>query len=118
MNFVADESVDQPIVERLRAEGHDIWAVVEEERSISDDRVLEVTNQQRRVLITGDKDFGDMVFRDRRFTLGVVLVRLAGLSAALKAQIVATAVREHAQELPENFTVVAPNSIRIRRRFP
>jgi len=45
MNFVADESVDQPIVTRLRKEGHNVFAVVEMEPSISDEAVLALANQ-------------------------------------------------------------------------
>jgi predicted nuclease of predicted toxin-antitoxin system len=69
MNFVADESVDQPIVTRLREEGHKVWAIVEMEPSVSDEAVLEIANQQGMVLLTGDKDFGELVFRDRQISL-------------------------------------------------
>jgi len=47
---------------------------------------------------------------------GVVLIRLAGLSAGRKAAIVASALAAHGQELPGAFTVVTPGAIRIRRR--
>ncbi len=67
MNFVADESVDQPIVTQLRQAGHTVLAIVEMEPSISDETVLEIANQQGMVLLTGDKDFGELVFRDRRY---------------------------------------------------
>ena len=45
MNFLADESVDQPIVDRLRHDGHDVLAVVEMEPSIPDETVLKRANQ-------------------------------------------------------------------------
>ena len=66
MNFLADESVDQPIVERLRHDGHGVLAVVEMEPSISDETVLKRANQQLSLLLTADKDFGELVFRQRR----------------------------------------------------
>ena len=44
MNFVADESVDKQIVERLRDDGHSVWYVAEMAPSISDDEVLQLAN--------------------------------------------------------------------------
>jgi hypothetical protein len=55
MNFVADESVDQPIVTRLREEGHTVLAVVEMQPSISDEAVLGMANKQGMVLLTSER---------------------------------------------------------------
>jgi predicted nuclease of predicted toxin-antitoxin system len=115
MNLVADESVDRSIVDRLRQDGHQVWYVAEMEPGISDDAVLDIANREAALLLTADKDFGEMIFRQRRFTGGIVLVRLAGLSSARKASIVAAMVRQHRSELPYGFTVIAPGVFRIRR---
>ncbi len=65
--------------------------------------------------LTADHDFGELVFRIGRATCGVVLLRLAGLSAARKADIVAAAIAAHDHEHPGSFTVIAPTTIRIRK---
>ena len=78
MNLVADENVDQPIVDRLRQDGHLVVAVAELSPSISDDEVLRQANQQSALLITGDKDFGELVYRLGRVHAGVIL--LCGLT--------------------------------------
>jgi hypothetical protein len=57
------------------------------------------------VLITGDKDFGELVYRQRRVTAGVVLLRLPGLPAARKARIVRDLVDQRGEELRRAFTV-------------
>jgi predicted nuclease of predicted toxin-antitoxin system len=117
MNFVADENVDQPIVTRLRAAGHTVLAVVEMEPSISDEEVLEIANEREMVLLTGDKDFGELVYRDRRYAFGIVLIRLAGQAATAKAELVASVVEEHADRLVHAFTVISLNNVRIRSRL-
>ena len=117
MNFVADENVDQPIVTRLRAAGHTVLAIVEMEPSISDETVLDIANEREMVLLTGDKDFGELVYRDRRYTFGIILIRLAGLTATAKAEIVTSVVEEHADRLAHAFTVISRNSVRIRPRL-
>jgi hypothetical protein len=55
------------------------------------------------------------LFRQRRVAQGVILIRLSGLSADLKAALVASALRQHATELPGNFTVITPGGVRIRK---
>jgi len=114
MNFLADESVDRQIVDRLRSDGHSLLSVVEMDPGITDDEVLDLANREGALLLTADKDFGELVFRQRRIALGVVLARLSGLSPETKAELVARAVDEHAGELTGAFTVVMPGFVRIR----
>lgn len=117
MKFLADENVDYPIITRLRNDGHEIYAIVEMSVGISDDLVLAQANQQDVVLLTNDKDFGDMVYRDRQFTCGIVLLRLAGLSNEQKAEIVASVLAQYAEKLARAFTVITPRNVRIRSRI-
>ncbi|MBI4596671.1 MAG: DUF5615 family PIN-like protein [Candidatus Tectomicrobia bacterium] len=114
MNFLADESVDQPIVEHLRHNDHNVLAVMEMEPSIPDETVLDRANQQGALLLTADKEFGELVFRQRRITAGVVLIRLGGLSEGTKAALVSAVIREHGAELLHAFTVISPGMVRIR----
>jgi predicted nuclease of predicted toxin-antitoxin system len=116
MNFLADESLDRQIVDRLREDGHRVWYVAEMKPGISDDVVIELANREGALLLTADKDFGELVFRQRRLAPGVVLIRLAGLSPLSKAEVVTSAINKHALELPRAFTVIAAGAIRIRRQ--
>ena len=117
MNFLADEGVDRQIVDRLRQDGYLVRYVAEVDPGISDDAVLDMANREGCLLLTADKDFGELVFRQRRLTGGVLLVRLAGLSPTRKAEIVASAVSKHVTELPQSFAVVASGAVRIRRQW-
>jgi predicted nuclease of predicted toxin-antitoxin system len=116
VRFLADENVDKPIVERLRKDGHEVIYLIEIEQSISDDEVIQRANQESALLLTADKDFGELVFRQGRLVYGVVLIRMAGLSSQRKAGMVAMAVQEHADELADNFAVITPGAVRIRIR--
>lgn len=117
MNFLADESVDQPVVERLRTDGHSVIAVAEMAPSLPDEAVLTMANQHEAFLITADKDFGELVFRQQRLSAGVVLIRLMGLTPVAKARIVSAVIHDHAAELAQAFTVVSPGIVRIRPRI-
>ena len=115
MNLLADEGVERQIVERLRRDGHAVLYIAEMEPSIPDGVVLERANGVTALLVTTDKDFGELVFREGLLSSGgVVLIRLAGLSAERKAEIVAQAFAERGSEFAHAFTVISPGRIRIR----
>lgn len=88
MELLADEGVDRRIVERVRQDGHRVSYVAELEPGISDEEVLEMANSGSLILLTMDKDFGDLAYRMKRVFSGIVLIRLSGLSTELKAQTV------------------------------
>ena len=116
MRFLIDESVDRQIVERLRRDGHLVLSVAELQPRLPDDRVVDLANQESTVLVTADKDFGELVFRQGRVTAGVVLIRLAGLSPDRKADIVSVEIRAHSGEIERAFTVITPGTVRVRRQ--
>lgn len=116
MNLLADESVDGRIVERLRREGHDVLYVAEMEPGITDDVVLSRSNERSMLLITADKDFGELVFRQAAVNSGVLLLRLGGLLSEKKADIVADVLRDREAELAQAFSVISPGTVRIRRK--
>lgn len=65
MNLLADESVERQVVERLRQEGLVVLYVAEMEPGITDEVVLERANHAGALLLTADKDFGELIFRER-----------------------------------------------------
>ncbi len=82
--------------------------------SIADEDVLALASRSNALLITADKDFGELVFRQRRATTGVLLLRLAGLPAEEKSAIVLSVLTAHMVELAGAFSVVSPQRLRIR----
>jgi predicted nuclease of predicted toxin-antitoxin system len=114
VKLIADEGVDAAIVARLRSSGHDVSYVAELAPGITDEAVLELANGDKRVLLTTDKDFGELVFRQRRVAFGVLLIRLPGLPSGAKADAIAQAIDEHADEMTGAFSVVSPGLVRIR----
>lgn len=114
MNFLADEGVERQIVDRLRAAGHDVDYTAESSPASSDDEVLHHANERGALPLTSDKDFGELVFRQRRIHAGVVLLRLAGLSIDSKIEHIMTVVQTRAVELSMAFAVISPGLVRIR----
>jgi predicted nuclease of predicted toxin-antitoxin system len=107
VNLVADEGVgvDRPVVARLRQDGHDVVYVAELSPSVADEEVLQQANARSAVLLTADKDFGELVFRQGLVHSEVVLLRLAGLANATKAEIAAEVCWDRTSELIGTFSV-------------
>jgi predicted nuclease of predicted toxin-antitoxin system len=115
MNLLADECVPAEVVARLRVDGDAIEAAGDAAPGATDDDVLAWAAGSGRLLVTADKDFGELVYRLGRAHAGVVLLRLAGVPAADRAEAVSAVFRDRAAELPGNFTVVEPDAVRVRR---
>jgi len=116
MKLLADEGVDKSIVDLLRASEFDVHYILETDRGIDDDQVLQIANAEDRILLTQDKDFGEMVFRLRKIHLGIVLIRLGIMISSEKAILVTQAFLDHREKLKSAFTVIQNNAIRIRKQ--
>lgn len=115
MMLLADEGVDKPIVDALRNAGFDVAYILETYPAANDDFILLLANTERRIVITQDKDFGELVFRLRQAHYGVILIRLHGYNPVVKAQMTTAVLLKHRDELTKAFTVIQPNAIRIRK---
>jgi len=116
MNLLADESADQQIVEKLRQQGHDVLSIAEMEPGISDTKVLNRANQHKALLLTSDRDFGELVFRQNRIHQGVILIRLSGMSPQIKSIVVSGVLKDRGHELLTAFSVISPGMVRIRQK--
>ena len=112
--LVSDESVDVQITKRLVGVGYQVFSVTEISPAISDTQVLDLANQHQALLLTADKDFGELIYRLKKMSYGIVLIRLAGLSTDDKATIVLEAFQRYDHEMNGAFTVIGKNAIRIR----
>ena len=115
MKLLADESVDGPIVTRLRNDGHEVSSIADDSSGMKDVGVLARAHAEGVVLITADKDFGELVYRQRLPHAGVLLLRLAGADEATKCELVSRTITDHGTVLPCAFSVLSVDDLRIRK---
>jgi predicted nuclease of predicted toxin-antitoxin system len=111
--FLADEGVDFRLVTALR-ERYPVVSIAEENPSVTDEEVLKLAVDTDSVLLTEDKDFGEMVFRRGLSLPGVVLIRLHGVQGAEKVHLIQKVFEQHLERLRGSFSVVTGKAIRIR----
>jgi predicted nuclease of predicted toxin-antitoxin system len=116
MNFVADESCAGPVVRALREAGHDVLAIAEVAKGMADEHVLERALQENRVLITEDRDFGELVYAHGHSSAGVILVRLHSGLRRNKPAVVLEAVTRLGPRLRQAFTVIEAGRVRVSNR--
>jgi predicted nuclease of predicted toxin-antitoxin system len=114
LKFLADECCDADLVASLRAAGHDVSYVTEQYVGSSDDEVLLRAYNEGRVLLTEDKDFGELAYRLRKPSAGIVLIRIDVNDRRLKWPRLKSLIENYEKRLPGNLVVVHTNKFRFR----
>ncbi|MBK7410052.1 MAG: DUF5615 family PIN-like protein [Saprospirales bacterium] len=112
--FLADESVDFRIVTHLREDGYEIEAIVEINPSIDDEEVLNLANEMEAILLTEDKDFGELTYRLKKPNKGIILIRMSGIQIEEKIEKVSQVLENYLQDLRGKFTVISKDKVRIK----
>lgn len=114
MKFLANENVAGDAVDALREKGHDVAWIRTDAPGSKDEDILARAGAEERVLITFDKDFGELAFRSHLpAKCGVILFRLSAPSSEALAHIVTTAI-ESRSDWTGHFAVVEEHRIRMR----
>ena len=116
MRYLADESVDRQIVDAPRDAGSTVEYVAELAPGTADPEAIERANRDASVLLTGDKCFGEPVFRREQTNRGVVLFGLSGLTQHRKATVVVEAFADRSADPAGCFSAVTETGVRMRRQ--
>jgi predicted nuclease of predicted toxin-antitoxin system len=114
MRFLADENVSGVAIDRLLSLGHDVVPVAGTEMGASDREVIARANHEGRVLITEDRDFGELVIRHRLPVQAVLLLEMDSLSNDAEAQRLAEVVTALGGTICGKLVVIEPSRTRTR----
>ena len=112
--FIVDESTGDRIAELLRNEGFDVVSVISQMRGTDDLSIIQTAIIEERIIVTNDKDFGELVFHQNLKPRGVLFLRLEDESTVNKLKVVRTILRQYLKILEGNFVVVTERKIRKR----
>jgi predicted nuclease of predicted toxin-antitoxin system len=115
MKLLADENIESEIVAALRSAGHLVFDIKELSPGVGDKDVLATANETASILLTNDKDFGELIYRDRLFSSGVMLLRFGKLDIEARVALLTDALDKYEDMLSGSFAVITPTGIRIRR---
>jgi predicted nuclease of predicted toxin-antitoxin system len=115
VRLLADENVPLPSVETLRASGHDVVAIGEESAGAGDPAVLARARAEGRLLVTFDRDFGELIFNQGApVPPGVLFLRFLPTHPTEPAEVLALLLARPEVPLAGMFTVVDRDRVRQR----
>ncbi len=114
MRFLADENFPLDAIESLKNDGHDVASIRADSPGIGDEFVLGRAVLEQRVLLTFDKDFGDLAFHAKfPASCGIIFFRIQAPSSAALSALVCQALSNRI-DWSGQFSVIEPTRIRIK----
>ena len=81
--------------------------------AMADENLLKLANKERRILLTNDKDFGELTFLQRKLSVGVILIRVKGQKTNDKVKIMRRVLKDHSNKLLNHFVVLSKARFRF-----
>lgn len=113
--IIADLGISRSIVEFLSAKGFEIIRIVDINPCMTDEEILALTLECNAILITSDKDFGDLVYYSKKIHSGVILLRIEDASSEDFLKIITFIFENYWNQISQNFCVYKKGKFRIRR---
>ncbi len=116
ITIILDMEVGKKVENFLSTAGHDIKSVREINIRMQDFQILELSIQEKRIIVKMDKDFGELVYNSGYNHHGIVLLQLENRDGNEKAENVQTILRNYGAELSGKFCVYQKGKFRIRQK--
>ncbi len=117
MIFLADENFPWIAVLALRNAGYDTKWIKTEAPGIPDEEVMTYAYREKRILLTFDKDFGELVFRKgKKENCGIILFRIPTRNPSEAAQVIVSTIKSRT-DWEKHFSVVKKDYVRVRPLF-
>ena len=117
LKFLVDECLGLVIAHWLKEHDYDVIAAIKEMRGKKDIEILTRAFEENRVLITSDKDFGDIVFNQKMQHCGIIFLKLTINTSSSKIKAIENLLKNHYEEIFGNFIVVTDQNIKIIKQF-
>jgi predicted nuclease of predicted toxin-antitoxin system len=114
MKFLVDVGVGKKVENWLKSEGFDVLSVREIDPRAKDLRILQWAVDQQRIVITMDKDFGELVYNSGIHHAGVLILRLEDADGDAKVEVAKKILTEYDDKIESHFCVYQDGRLRIR----
>ncbi len=115
LKFLVDVGVGRRVEEYLKKRGFDIKTVIELDPRMPDEEIISLAALEARMVVTMDKDFGELVYHSLMDHRGVLLLRLEDASGDEKLHVIAKIIENFSDQIKNCFCVFKNNKFRIRK---
>ena len=113
LKFIADVNVEKGIIDYLLECGYDVKWIPDYNCGITDDELLKIANEEKRILLTNDKDFGELIFLQKKHSLGIILFRIKEQQTQIKLDLISRLLEKYEDKILYHFIVIT----KIKFRF-
>jgi predicted nuclease of predicted toxin-antitoxin system len=114
-NFLVDVGVGKKVEAYLLGKSYDTKAVRSLDHSMPDQEIIRLAALEKRIVITMDKDFGELVYHSGMDHCGILLLRLEDATGSEKQQVIAKILAEYAENLKNHFCVYQNEKFRFKK---
>ncbi|MFC0607856.1 DUF5615 family PIN-like protein [Rufibacter quisquiliarum] len=116
MRLLANENFPKASVLALREQGYNVLSIGEDNPSITDPDVIAIAMQEERLILTFDRDYGELVFKKGlKPPKGIIYLRLDNFTPAEPADIIHKLITSNKFNFDRHLTVVDNNFVRQRK---
>ena len=115
LKFLVDVGVGKKVEEYLLEKKYDTKAVRSLDQSMPDQEIIRLAALEKRIVITMDKDFGELVYHSGLDHCGILLLRLEDATGSEKQLVIAKIVAKYADNMKNNFCVYQNKKFRFRK---
>lgn len=113
LKFMIDVGVGKKVEQWLEEQGYDVKTVRSFDPKAEDAEILRIAESESRMVVTMDKDFGELVHRSGKAHAGVLILRLEDATGDEKADVVKRILSEHSDKIQSRFCVFQAGRLRI-----
>jgi len=113
IKFLADVNIEKAIVECLQNHGFDVKWIPDYNCEMNDADLLAMANHEKRILVTNDKDFGELVFLRKQNAFGIILLRVKGQNMGEKMALLEKLILNHKKKIPNHFILISKNKFKF-----
>ena len=115
LKFLVDVGVGRKVEDYLLEKGYDIKAVRSIDQRMPDQEIIRLAISERRIVITMDKDFGELVYHSGLNHSGILLLRLEDASGVEKQRVISEILAKYSNKMKNHFCVYQNKKFRIRK---
>lgn len=112
--FLIDVGVGRSVEQWLKSQKFNVVTVGSINPEMKDSAIIQLANMEDAIIITMDKDFGELVFREKNIHKGILLLRLEDATSEEKLAVIQNIIPEHLKKLKNNFSVYQNGKLRTR----
>lgn len=113
LKFLANVNIEKPITDFLTKNGFDVKLVTDIDKRMPDVNVCKIANNEQRVILTNDKDFGEIVYLQKMVSYGIILLRIQKQNSFEKITLLEKLLNNYSEKIINHFVIVTKEKFRF-----